>query len=135
MCIVQVQYAPKVIVSVVNGALESGQIPNGNTIDVLCAVDANPDVVTYRWYLNDEQVPDQTGRMLVSKNNIENRNKSHSITKYFFFFPQNLYNVTRDYQNHILKCVAQNEIGVSSDSETFDIICKIHIHFVDAFAN
>lgn len=85
MCIVQVQYAPKVIVSVVNGALESGQIPNGNTIDVLCAVDANPDVVTYRWYLNDEQVPDQTGRMLVSKNNIKNRNKSHSITKYFFF--------------------------------------------------
>lgn len=62
----KVQYAPKVVVSVVNGALETGQIPDGNTIDVLCAVDANPDVVTYRWFLNDEQIPDQTNRVLVS---------------------------------------------------------------------
>lgn len=35
-----------------------------------------------------------------------------------------MYNITRSYQNHILKCVAQNDIGISSDSETFDIICK-----------
>lgn len=66
MFILQVQYAPKVVVSVVNGALETGQIPDGNTIDVLCAVDANPDVVTYRWFLNEEQLPDQTNRVLVS---------------------------------------------------------------------
>lgn len=62
----EVQYAPKVLVSIVSGALESGQIPDGSTIDAMCVVDANPAEVSYRWYLNEEQLPDQTGRVMVS---------------------------------------------------------------------
>lgn len=54
------------MVSIVNGALDTGQIPEGSNIDVMCSVDANPDAITYRWYLNDEQLPDQSSRILVS---------------------------------------------------------------------
>lgn len=61
-----VQYAPKVTVTVVNGALDSGQIPDGSTVDAMCVVDANPAEVTYRWYVNEELVPEQSARVMVS---------------------------------------------------------------------
>lgn len=47
-------------------------------------------------------------------------------------------NVTRKYQNHVVKCEAQNAVGLSADSETLDVICeywvlleqtKLHIIF------
>lgn len=63
----EVQYAPKVVVSVVNGALDSGQIPDGSTIDAMCVVDANPADVSYKWFLNDEELPEQNARVMVSR--------------------------------------------------------------------
>lgn len=33
-------------------------------------------------------------------------------------------NVTRKYQSHVIKCEAQNAVGLSADSETLDVICK-----------
>lgn len=35
--------------------------------------------------------------------------------------------MTRKFQNTIVKCEAQNEVGISSDSESFDVICKYKI--------
>lgn len=65
----EVQYAPKVTVTVVNGAVDggSGQIPDGATIEAMCVVDANPPEVTYQWFVDDEEVqPVQRGRVMVS---------------------------------------------------------------------
>lgn len=49
------------------GALDTGRIPEGNTIKFWCNADANPNDVTYRWFLNDEVVIDATLNQLVSK--------------------------------------------------------------------
>lgn len=37
---------------------------------------------------------------------------------------QTLFNATRDFQHSTVKCICQNDIGMSSDTETLDIICK-----------
>lgn len=95
------KYAPKVIVSIVEGALDTGRIPEGNIVSLLCQADANPSDITYRWYINDEQIDGQT---------------AHVVT---------VFNVTRDYQNSLVKCVVQNSVGISSDTEAFDVICML----------
>lgn len=62
----QVKYAPKVLVTVIEGALDTGRIPEGNSIKLHCKADANPQKVTYRWYINDDIVVDATLNELVS---------------------------------------------------------------------
>ncbi|KAG4072903.1 hypothetical protein HA402_006583 [Bradysia odoriphaga] len=94
----EIEFAPKVQVLLVDGALDTGRIPEGNIVSFMCEADANPNELTYRWFLNDEVMPDQNSKIM------------------------NLFNVTRDYQNFIVKCVAQNAVGISSDSETLDVI-------------
>lgn len=101
----QVKYAPKVIVSIVDGALDTGRIPEGNIVSLLCQADANPSDINYRWYINDEQIDGQT---------------SHTVT---------LFNVTRDYQNSLVKCVVQNSVGISLDTESLDVICMFLARF------
>lgn len=50
------KYAPKVSVSVIGGALAGGRIPEGAEVRLSCRADANPNELTYRWYINDELV-------------------------------------------------------------------------------
>lgn len=63
---IQVKYAPKVIVKTVEGALDTGRIPIENTIRLRCETDANPNDITYQWYINDEMIVDATLNELVS---------------------------------------------------------------------
>lgn len=41
----------------------------------------------------------------------------------FISILQEIPNVTRKYQNYVVKCEAQNVVGLSADSETLDVIC------------
>lgn len=52
----EVKYAPKVSVSVIGGALAGGRIPESAEIRLSCHADANPNDVSYRWFINDEPV-------------------------------------------------------------------------------
>lgn len=63
---VQVEYAPKVQVLLVDGALDTGRIPEGNIVSFMCEADANPNELTYRWFLNDEAIPEQNSKIMVN---------------------------------------------------------------------
>lgn len=56
----QVKYAPKVVITIVEGALDTGRIPIDNSIRLRCNADANPSELTYQWYINDEMIIDAT---------------------------------------------------------------------------
>lgn len=62
---IQVKYAPKLAVTIVEGALDTGRIPEGNSIKLLCTSNANPSDVAFQWYMNDEQIVDATLNELV----------------------------------------------------------------------
>uniref|UniRef100_A0A1B0CQR5 Protein rp20-signalp detected n=1 Tax=Lutzomyia longipalpis TaxID=7200 RepID=A0A1B0CQR5_LUTLO len=107
----EVKYAPKVSVSVIGGALAGGRIPEGAEVRLSCHADANPNDLTYRWYINDELVVgDYTTEMLI-------------------------HNITRKFHDAIVKCEVHNAVGKSEESETLDISCKcsgvspIDLHF------
>ncbi|XP_026846211.1 irregular chiasm C-roughest protein isoform X1 [Drosophila persimilis] len=95
--LLEVKYAPKVSVSVVEGALAGGKIPEGAEVVLSCQADANPPEVTYRWFINDELMTgDFTTKMII-------------------------HNVTRSYHDSIVKCEVVNAVGKSEESETLDI--------------
>lgn len=50
----EVKYSPKVRISVASGTLAGGRIAEGSEVRLSCRADANPDDLTYRWYINDE---------------------------------------------------------------------------------
>lgn len=63
--IFQVKYAPKVVVSVIGGALAGGRIAEGSEVILSCQADANPPPQSYRWFINDELVTgDYTTKMV-----------------------------------------------------------------------
>lgn len=66
MKLIQVNYAPKVVVVVEEGALDTGRIPEGNTVKFWCNADANPNDMSYRWFMNDEVIANATLNQLVS---------------------------------------------------------------------
>lgn len=41
-------------------------------------------------------------------------------------FSQEIFNVSRQYQNATVKCQAQNIVGADSDVRTLNVICMIH---------
>ena len=67
--IFQVEFAPKVQVLLVDGSLDTGRIPEGNIVSFMCEADANPSELTYRWFLNDEVMPEQNSKIMVIYNN------------------------------------------------------------------
>lgn len=71
MKLIQVKYAPKVVVVVEEGALDTGRIPEGNTVTFWCNADANPNDMSYRWFMNDEVIVDATLNQLVSNKMFE----------------------------------------------------------------
>lgn len=60
------KYTPNVVITIIEGALDTGRIPVDNAILLRCNVDANPHVLTYQWYINDEMVIGATLSELVS---------------------------------------------------------------------
>ncbi|EAT46033.1 AAEL002754-PA [Aedes aegypti] len=93
----EVKYAPKVSVSVIGGALAGGRIPEGAEIRLSCHADANPNDVSYRWFINDEPVTgDYTTEMII-------------------------HNVSKKFHDAVVKCEVHNAVGKSEESEILDI--------------
>lgn len=47
----------------------------------------------------------------------------------FRLFLQEISSVTRKHQNYVVKCEAQNVVGLSAATETLDVICMCAIPF------
>lgn len=93
----EVKYAPKVTVSVISGALANEKIPEGAEVRLACHAEANPNELTYRWYINGEPaIGDYTTEMII-------------------------HNISRIYHDAVIKCEVQNAVGKSEESETLDI--------------
>lgn len=130
--LIQVKYAPKLAVTIVEGALDTGRIPEGNSIKLLCTSNANPSDVTFQWYMNDDLIADATLNELVisvtsagaainySPPATKNTQKKNNV---MVLVVQEIFNVTRRHQNSVVKCQAQNMVGVGVGTETLDIIC------------
>jgi Immunoglobulin I-set domain/Immunoglobulin domain/CD80-like C2-set immunoglobulin domain len=92
-----VKYAPKVTVSVISGALANEKIPEGAEVRLACQAEANPNDLTYRWYINGEPaIGDYTTEMLI-------------------------HNISRKYHDAVIKCEVQNVVGKSEASQTLEI--------------
>ncbi|XP_060519888.1 irregular chiasm C-roughest protein [Cylas formicarius] len=93
----EVKYAPKVTVTVLSGTSSSGRIPEGAEVRLGCLADANPQDVSYKWFLNDEPlIGDYTTELV-------------------------LHNVSRKHHDAIVKCEVHNAVGKSEESQTLDI--------------
>lgn len=93
----EVKFAPKVTVSVIGGALAGGRIPEGAEIRLSCHAEANPNELSYKWYINDElAIGDYTTEMIIV-------------------------NVSRKYHDAVIKCEVNNIVGKSEETETLDI--------------
>ncbi|CRK89578.1 CLUMA_CG003242, isoform A [Clunio marinus] len=93
----EVKFAPKVTVSVISGALANEKIPEGAEIRLACHAVANPNELTYRWFINGEPaIGDYTTEIII-------------------------HNISRKYHDAIVKCEVQNAVGKSEESETLDI--------------
>lgn len=60
------KYAPKVLITIIEGALDTGRIPVDNAIRLRCNADANPNDLTYQWYINDAMIIGATLNEMVS---------------------------------------------------------------------
>ena len=93
----EVKFAPKVTVSVIGGALAGGRIPEGAEVRLSCHAEANPNELSYKWYINEElAVGDYTTEMIIA-------------------------NVSRKYHDALIKCEVNNIVGKSEETETLDI--------------
>lgn len=119
---IQVKYAPKLAVAIVQGAADNGRIPEGNSIKLLCNSNANPNNVVYQWYMNDVQIVDATFNELVIFRVTNVYCLSRRINFYRFVL-QEILNVTRHYQNAVVKCQAQNSVGIGMAAVTLDVMC------------
>lgn len=54
------------VITIIEGALDTGRIPIDNAIRLKCVADANPNEITYQWYINDEMFIGATSSELVT---------------------------------------------------------------------
>lgn len=93
----EVKYAPKVVVSVISGALANEKIPEGAEVRLACHASGNPSDMAYRWFINGEPtIGDYTTELII-------------------------HNISRHFHDAIVKCEVQNAVGKSEQSETLDI--------------
>lgn len=93
----EVKFAPKVNVEVISGALVGGRIAEGTEVRLACKAEANPNELSYRWYMNDEKIiGDHSTELIIP-------------------------NINRSFHDSIVKCEVNNIVGKSEDSETLDI--------------
>ncbi|XP_061725358.1 irregular chiasm C-roughest protein-like isoform X1 [Cydia pomonella] len=91
---IEVKYAPKVQIRIKSGAK---RIPEGSDVTVVCQAEANPTNLTYKWYMDEHLI-------------IGNYTKELKIE-----------NITRKYNDIVIKCEVFNEVGKSEDSRTLEV--------------
>ncbi|CAG5025008.1 unnamed protein product, partial [Parnassius apollo] len=92
----QVQYAPRVRIFI-KSSMKNGRIQEGDTLVLGCQAAANPNNLTYKWFVNSDQI-------------IGNVNNEIVIS-----------NVTRKYNEASVKCEVHNVVGKSADSKTLEV--------------
>ncbi|XP_045540671.1 irregular chiasm C-roughest protein [Papilio machaon] len=92
----QVQYAPRVRIFV-KTSLKNNRIQEGDTLILGCQATANPNNLTYKWFVNNDQI-------------IGNVNNEIVIP-----------NVSRKYNEATVKCEVHNTVGKSADSKTLEV--------------
>ncbi|XP_022828784.1 irregular chiasm C-roughest protein-like [Spodoptera litura] len=92
----QVQYAPKVRMFVKSGILK-GSIQEGDTVVIGCQASANPNNLTYKWYVNNEHIAGDISNELI------------------------LSNISRRFNEATIKCEVHNQVGKSADTKTLEV--------------
>ncbi|KAL4707062.1 hypothetical protein ACJJTC_011388 [Scirpophaga incertulas] len=92
----KVQYAPKVRVFFKTAEVK-GRVQEGDTLVIGCQAHANPKNLTYKWFVNNEQVFGSTNELILP-------------------------NISRKYNEATIKCEVQNIIGKSADTKTIEVI-------------
>ncbi|CAH2061857.1 unnamed protein product, partial [Iphiclides podalirius] len=92
----QVQYAPRVKIFIKSGG-KNRMIQEGDKLILGCQATANPNNLTYKWFVNSDQI-------------IGNLNNEIVIS-----------NVSRKYNEATVKCEVHNVVGTSADSKTLEV--------------
>ncbi|XP_075987814.1 irregular chiasm C-roughest protein-like [Anticarsia gemmatalis] len=92
----QVQYAPKVRMFVKSGVLK-GTIQEGDTVVIGCQASANPNNLTYKWYVNNDHIAGDIHNELI------------------------LSNISRRFNEATIKCEVHNAVGKSADTKTLEV--------------
>ncbi|XP_045457290.1 irregular chiasm C-roughest protein-like [Melitaea cinxia] len=92
----KVKYAPKVRM-IIKSRATNGRVLEGDKLIIGCQATANPNNLTYKWFVNNELVPTAKGNELV------------------------ISNVSRKYNEATVKCDVQNEVGNSAESKTLEV--------------
>ncbi|XP_068624517.1 irregular chiasm C-roughest protein-like [Battus philenor] len=92
----QVQYAPRVRIFVKSG-IKNSRIQEGDTLVLGCQATANPNNLTYKWFVNSDQIIGNVNNEIV------------------------LSNVSRRYNEATVKCEVHNGVGKSADTKTLEV--------------
>ncbi|XP_038217258.1 irregular chiasm C-roughest protein-like isoform X2 [Zerene cesonia] len=92
----KVHYAPRVRIYVKAGST-NGRIHEGDAVILGCQATANPNNLTFTWYVNSERVVNTNNNELV------------------------ISNVTRTYNGVTIKCEVYNEVGKSADTKALEV--------------
>ncbi|XP_049535052.1 irregular chiasm C-roughest protein-like isoform X2 [Anopheles darlingi] len=93
----EVKYAPKVRIFVVDGVLNNARLTEGTELRLSCRADANPPELNFQWFVGDELAEENHASELI------------------------ISNVSRKYHDTIIRCVVQNAVGKSEESVSLDI--------------
>eukprot|EP00092_Neocalanus_flemingeri_P000447 GFUD01000476.1.p1 GENE.GFUD01000476.1~~GFUD01000476.1.p1 ORF type:complete len:622 (-),score=168.19 GFUD01000476.1:456-2087(-) len=97
---IQLKYKPKLSLNVTNENIKEGM-----TLVVKCASEAYPSNVTYNWFINDDEMMEHSDTFTIE-------------------------NVSKDMNNAVLRCEADNSVGKSETSTILNVefIPKILTH-------
>ncbi|CAK1549214.1 unnamed protein product [Leptosia nina] len=93
---IKVQYAPRVKIYVKPGST-SGKMHEGDAVVFGCQASANPNNLSFKWYVNSEHVIGTYGNELI------------------------ISNITRSYNSATIKCEVYNEVGKSADTKVLEV--------------
>ena len=94
---IHVQYAPSVKMST---STKVGLLTEGDTVKFKCKAYANPPPLEYSWYIDSQRVNGfESDLFMIS-------------------------NISKAYNDAIVKCEVKNDIGKSEETETIHVKCK-----------
>ncbi|KAG4072922.1 hypothetical protein HA402_006602 [Bradysia odoriphaga] len=95
---IEVKYAPTVQLTIENSNEPNNGIREGDEAKFYCLADANPNVITYKWFVNEELVVgDYTTEMIIHR-------------------------VNRSHHTATVKCEVSNDIGEAEESTILNVI-------------
>jgi len=88
---VKIKHSPRLSLNTITEAIEAGNIV------VKCASDAYPPIVTYRWFVNDEEKEETSDTLIIE-------------------------NVAKELNNAVLQCEAENSVGKTKVSTMLKVM-------------